>query len=75
MSGVVLGETVTVQSPAGLTGAARLTEPKSLSSPTREQIERRAYELFVARQGRDGSAEQDWLQAERELAGPGGFRA
>lgn len=37
------------------------------SGPTHEQIARRAYEIFLARGGRHGSAEQDWHQAEREL--------
>ena len=32
-----------------------------------EQIARRAYEIFLARDGQYGSPEQDWLQAEREL--------
>jgi hypothetical protein len=35
--------------------------------PTHEQIARRAYEIFLARGGQPGSAEQDWHQAEREL--------
>jgi hypothetical protein len=35
--------------------------------PTREQIAARAYELYLARGGEEGFAEQDWLQAEREL--------
>lgn len=37
------------------------------NGPTHEQIARRAYELYLARGGRHGSHEQDWLQAEREL--------
>ena len=32
-----------------------------------EQIRVRAYERFIARQGRPGSAEVDWLEAEREV--------
>jgi hypothetical protein len=38
---------------------------------TQEQIRQRAYEIYVARGGRSGSALNDWLQAEREL----GFQA
>lgn len=34
---------------------------------THEQIARRAYEIFMARGGQNGSPEQDWQQAEREL--------
>lgn len=36
-------------------------------NPTREEIERRAYELYLARGCRGGHADEDWLQAEREL--------
>ena len=42
-----------------------ISEPKP--APTHEQIERRAYEIFLARQGQDGDAVTDWLRAEREL--------
>lgn len=34
---------------------------------SREEIERRAYELYLARGGADGDAVGDWQQAEREL--------
>ena len=35
--------------------------------PSREEIARRAYELYLARGGAEGSEREDWLQAEREL--------
>jgi len=35
--------------------------------PTREEIEQRAYQLYVQRGGATGSDVEDWLQAEREL--------
>lgn len=35
--------------------------------PAHEQIARRAYEIFLARDGQPGNPEQDWHQAEREL--------
>jgi hypothetical protein len=35
--------------------------------PSREQIERRAYEFWEARGRPWGTAEEDWLNAEREL--------
>lgn len=35
--------------------------------PTTEQIEQRAYELYLERGGEDGHAVTDWLAAEREL--------
>jgi hypothetical protein len=34
----------------------------------RERIAARAYELYLARGGADGQAEDDWLAAERELS-------
>ena len=36
--------------------------------PAREDVERRAYELYEARGGEPGHDWDDWLQAERELA-------
>jgi len=35
--------------------------------PTREQIEQRAYELYLKRGGEDGNDLADWLAAEKEL--------
>jgi hypothetical protein len=35
----------------------------------REQISRRAYQLYEQRGRQDGHAVEDWLQAEAELAG------
>lgn len=35
--------------------------------PTHEEIELAAYEIYVQRGSREGSAVEDWLQAEREL--------
>ena len=40
---------------------------KRRSEPTVAQIQARAYEIYLARAGRPGNAESDWLQAEREL--------
>ena len=55
--------------------AARVTEPKPASRrPTHQEVERRAYELYLARQGRDGTAHDDWVRAERELS-EGGLKA
>jgi hypothetical protein len=36
---------------------------------TREEIERRAYEIYLQRGGGDGTDIEDWLVAERELLG------
>jgi hypothetical protein len=41
------------------------------SSPTIEQIQQRAYELYLERGGAEGNDIEDWLQAERELGAPG----
>jgi len=50
-------------------GGAR-SLPKSLEAaapaPTREEIARRAYEIYMAR-GSGGRETEDWAQAEREL--------
>ena len=51
------------QSPAATT--ERSAPPRR--EPTVEQIRQRAYEIFLARGSHGGSAESDWLQAEREL--------
>jgi hypothetical protein len=38
------------------------------STPSREDVARRAYELFEARGAQPGWDLDDWLQAERELS-------
>ena len=43
----------------------------ALSSPTAEQIQQRAYEIYLERGGSEGNDIEDWLQAERELGGTG----
>lgn len=35
--------------------------------PTREEIELRAYQIYLERGGAHGQDMEDWLQAEREL--------
>ena len=42
-------------------------KPDTRREISREQIEQRAYELYLARGGRPGDALGDWLAAEREL--------
>lgn len=37
------------------------------TAPTLEQIQARAYEIYLERRGAPGSEIEDWLQAEREL--------
>jgi len=45
------------------TKPAATTEPRQLENAIRV----RAYERYVQRQGRPGSPENDWLEAEREV--------
>jgi hypothetical protein len=55
--------------PAAKTG--RQTSTKKRASPpsqlAREDIERRAYEIYLERGGTEGSEMEDWLRAEQEL--------
>jgi Protein of unknown function (DUF2934) len=44
----------------------RLAVP-AVAEPSREAIAALAYLYWQARGGRDGSADEDWLRAEREL--------
>ena len=37
------------------------------AAPTHDLIAKRAYELYLARAAKPGSAEEDWRQAEAEL--------
>ena len=37
------------------------------SEPTRTDIERRAYQLYLERGKADGAAVEDWIQAEKEV--------
>ena len=39
--------------------------------PTEDEIRVSAYRMYCGRVGLGGSAEQDWLRAERELEGGG----
>ena len=57
-----------LSSDTGRTAAEiELSEP-SISIPV-EQISQRAYELFLERGGTHGADLDDWLRAERDLAG------
>lgn len=46
---------------------ARNAAASNRTSPTQEQIAKRAYEIFLARGGGHGRHQEDWAQAEREL--------
>ena len=43
--------------------------------PTLEEIELRAYEIYLKRGDADGIALEDWLAAEKELSEPSGTDA
>ena len=60
--------TRTSKTPAKPPLAAAVTHaPNHVSTDIHEQVRRRAYELYEQRGRLDGFADQDWLQAEREL--------
>ena len=44
-------------------------------APTHEQIERRAYEIYLARGGQHGHDLADWIMAEHELKSIGKLAA
>ena len=42
-------------------------ETSKRQAPSHEEIRRRAYEIYLERDGRPGDELDDWLRAEREL--------
>jgi hypothetical protein len=58
-----MAKTIHITSPA-----PRKRRATPARKPTCEQIQARAYEIFLRRCGAPGDQLQDWLQAERELA-------
>jgi Protein of unknown function (DUF2934) len=64
-------------SPKAVSPALQKSTASSPQSPANlhEQISRRAYEIYEKRGMQDGSAEQDWLQAESELSVGSTFKA
>jgi hypothetical protein len=50
------------------TGASpEMAGETTMGNPDRDRVAMRAYELYLARGGADGQAEEDWLRAESEL--------
>ena len=49
------------------TPSKRPSRAPAAMGPTTEEIKKRAFELFIARGREHGRAEEDWLNAEREL--------
>ena len=64
-------ETVKKKAPAKKKAAAPKAKAVAAPAPTpsREEIARLAEKYWMERGRTDGSAEQDWLRAERELIG------
>jgi hypothetical protein len=48
-----------------------LALPGANRPETQEQIAVRAFELWLARRFRNGSPQEDWLRAQREVTGTG----
>ena len=52
--------------------APETTEPNNTPVtqpyPTHEEVQRRAYEIYLSQGGTDGRDLDNWLQAERELS-------
>jgi hypothetical protein len=55
----------------GFTGGSSVVTPQTTQSLNnanfRERVAKRAYEKWMKRGCKDGYAQQDWLEAEREL--------
>ncbi len=62
-------QNVTPASADDYSAVAAAAEAARHGHPSREQIARRAYELYLARGGSHGYDIEDWLRAERELRG------
>jgi hypothetical protein len=60
-------ETVTALVDAPIEMAPQSVGDTSAAARDRERIAMRAYELYLARGGGEGSALDDWLAAEREF--------
>ena len=61
--------------PAEPQGVQRPNEGDTTAAgPERDRIERRAYELYLARGGSQGTPMEDWLTAEREFTSTSGKR-
>ena len=56
-----------MSSPIGRS-APRSGQPIAERHPTHEEIELRAYQIYVERGGAQGNDLEDWLQAEFELS-------
>jgi pyocin large subunit-like protein len=53
--------------PAAAAAVVAAAAPAEKAAPTRGQVARRAFEIYLARGGAPGHEVEDWAQAEREL--------
>ena len=53
--------------PNAFPGKTYMPIPPDSVTPSHDQIRQRAYELYELRGRQDGSSEQDWLEAERQM--------
>jgi hypothetical protein len=60
--------TSTVEDEKHVTIEAKQSYRQHAVAPTVEEIRQRAYEIYLERGGFDGADQDDWLQAERDLA-------
>jgi len=56
------------KAPATKSGVTTASAHPPKPAPSHDEIARRSYEIFLARGGEPGHAEEDWLAAERELS-------
>jgi hypothetical protein len=52
---------------AGASGKSKAASAAVKSAPSHDEIAKRAYELYLARGGEHGHADEDWVRAESEL--------
>lgn len=63
----VIQQTSRIQTPSPRGGGNAMKDP--VFDDVHARITGRAYELYIERGRREGYAEQDWLDAEREIVG------
>lgn len=58
-----------IQAAQPVTTSPEFAHESHTSPVVEEKVRARAYELYVQRQGKGGSPEQDWLRAKEEICG------
>jgi hypothetical protein len=61
----------TIAASAGMSAAKKATvgKPRTVKTPSREEIALLAYQYWTKRGRQNGQHEQDWYRAEQELMG------